>query len=84
MVLSAAFQIETTDSEEPKAQVGAQSASWLSQATRIKYQKVFLKTHFHLPSPLSQSIHISSEPGMEDYFRKTRGYDRSQYLSWEG
>lgn len=41
-------------------------------ACSVRYQKVFLKTCFQLPIPLTQSIHITSDPRMKNYFGEAR------------
>lgn len=41
-------------------------------ACSVRYQKVFLKTCFQFPIPLSKSIHITSDPRVKKYFRKVR------------
>jgi hypothetical protein len=41
-------------------------------ACSVRYRKVFLKTCFQFPIPLSKSIHITSDPRVKKYFRKVR------------
>lgn len=41
-------------------------------ACGVRYQKMFLKTCLHHPTPLSQSIHITSDPRMKNHLRKAR------------
>lgn len=49
-------------------------------ACGVRYQKMFLKTCLHHLTPLSQSIHIISDPRMKNYLRKAEQEQKTVFL----